>query len=68
MNLTPEEVVLLKQLKGAGDGGRTIRTYNTRLALDRLAKSGYVIGRPTGLELVHYRISGQGQEALLAQD
>jgi hypothetical protein len=68
MSLTPEEVALLKQLKGAGDGGRTIRTYNTRLALDRLAKSGYVVARPTGLDLVHYRISGQGQEALLEHD
>ena len=68
MSLTPEEVALLKRLKGAGDGGRTIRTYNTRLALDHLAKGGYVIGRPTGLELVHYQISGRGQEALLEHD
>ena len=68
MSLTPEEAALLKQLKGAGAGGRTIRTYNTRLALDRLAKSGYVVARPTGLELVHYRISGQGEQALNASN
>ena len=46
MNLTLEDVALLKQLKAAGEGGRTIRAYNVRLALDRLAKGGYVIGSP----------------------
>src|SRR6516225_8129737 len=45
MNLTLEEVALLKQLKAAGEGGRTIRAYNMRLALDRLAKGGYVVAR-----------------------
>jgi hypothetical protein len=39
MNLTIEDVALLKQLKAAGDVGRTIRAYNTRLVLDRLAKA-----------------------------
>ena len=47
MNLTLEDVALLKQLKAAGEGGRTIRAYNVRLALDRLAKGGYVVARPT---------------------
>jgi len=64
MNLTLEDVALLKQLKAPGNNGRTIRAYNTRLALDRLAKGGYVVARPTGLDLVHYRITGVGQEAL----
>jgi hypothetical protein len=32
MNLTLEDVALLKQLKAAGAGGRTIRAYNMRLA------------------------------------
>ena len=68
MNLTLEEVALLKQLKAAGEGGRTIRAYNMRLALDRLAKGGYVVARPTGLDLVHYRITGRGQEALAEHD
>jgi hypothetical protein len=68
MNLTPEEVALLKQLKAAGEGGRTIRAYNMRLALDRLAKGGYVVARPTGLDLVRYRITGRGQEALAEHD
>jgi hypothetical protein len=68
MNLTPEDVVLLKQLKAAGEGGRTIRAHNMRLPLDRLAKNGYVIARPTGLDLVHYRITGRGREALAEHD
>jgi hypothetical protein len=64
MNLTLEDVALLKQLKAAGEGGRTIRAYNMRLALDRLAKGGYVVARPTGLDLVHYRITGRGPRRL----
>jgi hypothetical protein len=68
MNLTLEDVGLLKQLKAAGESGRTVRVYNVRLALDRLAKGGYVIARPTGLDLVHYRITGRGQAALAEYD
>jgi DNA-binding PadR family transcriptional regulator len=68
MNLTLDDVALLKQLKAAGETGRTVRVYNVRLALDRLAKGGYVIARPTGLDLVHYRITGRGQEALAEHD
>ena len=68
MNLTLEEVALLKQLKAAGEGGRTIRAYNMRLALDRLAKGGYVVARPTALDLVHYRMTERGQEALAEHD
>jgi hypothetical protein len=61
MNLTIEDVALLKQLRAAGDVGRTVRAYNTRLVLDRLAKGGYVVGRPIGLDLVHYRITGRAK-------
>jgi len=68
MNLMLEDVALLKQLKAAGEGGRTIRAYNMRLALDRLAKGGYVVARPTGIDLVRYRITGRGQEALAEND
>ena len=68
MNLTPEDVVLLKQLNAAGEGERTIHAYNMRLALDRLAKGGYVVARPTGIDLVRYRITGRGQEALAEND
>jgi hypothetical protein len=65
MNLTLEDVAFLKQLKAAGNNGRTIRAYDTRLVLDRLAASGYVVARPTGLDLVYYRITRLGQEALV---
>jgi len=68
MNLTLDDVALLKQLKAAGESGRTVRVYNVRLALDRLAKGGYVIARPTCLDLVHYRITGRGKEALAEHD
>ncbi len=68
MSLTLDDLALLKQLKAAGENGRTVRVYNVRLALDRLAKGGYVIARPTGLDLVHYRITGRGQEALAEHD
>jgi hypothetical protein len=64
MNLTSDDVALLKQLKAAGESGRTIRAYNTRLVLDRLAIGGYVVARPTGLDLVHYRITNRGHEVL----
>jgi hypothetical protein len=68
MNLTAEDLALLKQLKAAGNGGRTIRAYNMRLALNRLLMGGYVVARPRGLDLVHYRITGRGQEALAEHD
>ena len=56
MILTKEEVELLKQLKGAGERGRTIRAFDTRIRLDRLVRAGYVTDQPTGLDLVHYRM------------
>ena len=55
-----EDEALLKQLKAEGDVGRTIRPDNMRLALDHLAKGGYVVARPTGLDLVYYRITQRG--------
>jgi hypothetical protein len=64
MNLTVEDVTLLKQLKAAGAGGRTVRAYDKRLPWDRLAKGGYVFARSTGLDFVHYRITERGQETL----
>ena len=42
-------------VEGWSERGRTIRTFSTRLVLNRLAKNGYV-ARSTGLELIHYRI------------
>ena len=48
MILMEDELDLLKQLKGAGERGRTIRTFDTRLGLDRLVKAGYVASQATG--------------------
>jgi hypothetical protein len=64
MTLTKEEVELLKQLKGAGERGRTIRAFETRVRLERLVRAGYVADQPTGPDLVHYRITKRGEAAL----
>ena len=42
MILMENELDLLKQLKGAGERGRTVRTFDTRLRLDRSVKAGYI--------------------------
>ena len=55
MILIENELDLLKQLKAAGEHGRTIRTFDTRLRLDRLVVAGYVASQATGLDLVHYK-------------
>ena len=64
MTLTQEEVELLKQLKGAGEHGRTIRAFDTRVRLERLVRAGYVADQPTGFDLVHYQITKRGEDAL----
>ena len=56
--------MILVQLRGAGERGRTIRTFDTRIRLDRLVKAGYVASQATGLDLVHYRITKHGESAL----
>jgi len=64
MILMENELDLLKQLKGAGERGRTIRTFDTRVRLERVVKAGYVASQATGLDLVHYRITKRGEGAL----
>ena len=64
MILMENELDFLKQLKGAGERGRTIRTFDTRLRLERLVKAGYVASQATGLDVVHYRITKHGESAL----
>ena len=49
MILSQADVGLLKELKAAGERGRTVRTADTQLVLDRLAKGGFVVARPVGL-------------------
>ena len=67
MVLTPEDVELLKQLKAAGECGCNIRGFNTRVALQRLARGGYVVAR-AGVELVNYRITKRGEDAIAEHD
>ena len=67
MVLTPEDLELLKQLKAAGECGRNIRGFNTRVALQRLARGGYVVAR-AGVELVNYRITKRGEDAIAEHD
>jgi hypothetical protein len=68
MILSQADIGLLKELKAAGERGRTIRAFNTRLVLDRLAKRGFLVARPIGLELVQYRITQRGRDAILEYD
>ena len=63
MVLTREDLELLKRLQAAGERGRTIPEFNTRITLQRLARGGYVIAR-AGLELVNYRITQRGKDAI----
>jgi hypothetical protein len=65
MILNLADISHLKELKAAGEHGRTIRAFNTRLVLDRLAKYGYLAARSTGLELFQYRITKRGEDAIL---
>ena len=65
--LTSEDLELLKQLKAAGGRGRNIRGFKTRLALQRLAGGGYVILR-AGVELINYRITKRGEDAIAEHD
>src|SRR6516162_774996 len=67
MVLTPEDLELLKQPKAAGECGCNIRGFNTRVALQRLARGGYVVAR-AGVELVNYRITKRGEDAIAEHD
>ena len=67
MVLTREDLELLKRLQAAGERGRTIPEFNTRITLQRLARGGYVIAR-AGLELVNYRITQRGKDAIIEHD
>jgi len=65
---SPQDLHLLKQLKAAGERGRAIQAPHIRVMLDRLARGGFVVGRPMGGELVNYRITQRGQDALVEHD
>jgi hypothetical protein len=63
--LTQEDLELLKQLRAAGERGRNVRELNIRVSLDRLVKGGYLVGRPISRDLVQYRITQRGQDAIV---
>jgi hypothetical protein len=65
ISLTEDEIGLLKQLKAAGEHGRTTRALNSDAALARLIKEGYVVARTAKVDLMlFYRLNGRGQQAL----
>jgi DNA-binding transcriptional regulator PaaX len=68
MVLTQGNLALLKQLRAASERGRNVRELNIRVTLDRLVKGGYLVGRPIGGELVQYRITQRGQDAIVEHD
>ena len=68
MTLSPQDLHLLKELKAAGERGRAIQAPHIRVVLDRLARGGFVVGRPMGGELVNYRITQRGQIVLVEHD
>ena len=66
--LTQGDLELLKQLRAAGGRGRNVRELNIRVCLDRLVKGGYLVGRPISRDLVQYRITQRGQDAIVEHD
>jgi hypothetical protein len=68
MILTQGDLELLKQLKAAGERGRDVSGVNTRIILDRLVKGGYVVARPIGRDLVQYRITQRGCDAIVEHE
>jgi hypothetical protein len=68
MVLTLADLKFLKELKAAGDLGRSVRELNIRVILDRLVKGGYLVGRPTDRYSVQYRITQRGRDAILEHD
>ena len=65
---SPQDFHLLKQLKAAGERGRTIQAFHIRVVLDRLVKNGLVVARSMGCDLVNYRITQRGQDILVEHD
>jgi hypothetical protein len=68
MVLSRVDLELLKQLMGAGERGRNVRELSARVTLDRLAKGGFVVARPIGVESIQYRITQRGKDAILEHD
>jgi DNA-binding PadR family transcriptional regulator len=65
MILTRHDLELLKQLQAAGERGKTVSTLAAYPALLRLLKGGYVVDRAADLDLINYRITRRGKDAIL---
>ena len=50
MVLARADLEVLKQLMGTGERGRNVSELGPRVTLDRLAKGGFVVARPIGVE------------------
>jgi hypothetical protein len=66
MDLTEEELRLLKELKAAGTVGRTISAGKPHEGLKRLVKAGYATAHGAGIDCTVYLITMRGEEALAA--
>jgi hypothetical protein len=66
MDLTEEELRLLKELKAAGKVGRTISAGKPHEGLKRLVKAGYATAHGAGIDCTVYLITMRGEEALAA--
>jgi hypothetical protein len=64
--LTGGEIGFLKQLEAAGDRGRTMSGPTPRSGLRRLIDAGYVTDRAVSIDVVFYKITNLGREALVA--
>jgi hypothetical protein len=65
MVLARADLEVLKQLMGTGERGRNVSELGPRVTLDRLAKGGFVVARPIGVESVEYRITQRGRDAIV---
>jgi hypothetical protein len=64
IHLSESEIRLLKELKGAGEHGRSLSGVASRAALARLVKASYVAERAVSLDAVMYTITAMGLHAL----
>jgi hypothetical protein len=64
IQLSDPEIRLLKELKGAGERGRSLSVAAPRAGLARLLKASYVVERAVSLDAVMYIITAMGLHAL----
>jgi hypothetical protein len=64
IHLSESEIRLLKELRGAGEHGRSLSGAASRTGLARLVKASYVAERAVSLDAVMYTITAMGLHAL----